>query len=135
MMTAQRLPIPGSDDGQWGNILNDFLSQAHNADGSLSSSAVTAAGAYTKPGGGVPTGDIADGAVTQAKLASSVQATLASVAPTPSDGGTWSASRSYAAGSIVSYGGARYIAPAAVSTNAFFDNSKWILLGSVPDTF
>lgn len=30
-----RLPIPGSDDGQWGTILNDFLTQTHNADGSL----------------------------------------------------------------------------------------------------
>jgi len=30
-----RLPIPGSDDGSWGDILNDFLSQAHNSDGSL----------------------------------------------------------------------------------------------------
>jgi hypothetical protein len=32
---ATRLPTPGADDGQWGNILNDFLSQAHNPDGSL----------------------------------------------------------------------------------------------------
>lgn len=32
---ATRLPRPGSDDGTWGTILNDFLSQAHNADGSL----------------------------------------------------------------------------------------------------
>lgn len=30
-----RLPSPGSDDGQWGTILNDFLSVEHNADGSL----------------------------------------------------------------------------------------------------
>lgn len=30
-----RLPQPGGDEGQWGQILNDFLSQAHNADGSL----------------------------------------------------------------------------------------------------
>jgi hypothetical protein len=30
-----RLPIPGSDDGTWGNILNDFLAQEHNADGTL----------------------------------------------------------------------------------------------------
>src|SRR5579859_3830704 len=30
-----RLPIPGSDDGTWGNILNDFLDVEHNADGSL----------------------------------------------------------------------------------------------------
>lgn len=30
-----RLPTPGSDDGTWGDILNDFLKQAHNTDGSL----------------------------------------------------------------------------------------------------
>jgi hypothetical protein len=28
-----RLPIPGEDDGQWGQILNEFLSIEHNADG------------------------------------------------------------------------------------------------------
>ncbi len=28
-----RLPIPGSDDGDWGDILNDFLSVEHNDDG------------------------------------------------------------------------------------------------------
>lgn len=30
-----RLPIPGSDQGEWGEILNDYLSVAHNEDGSL----------------------------------------------------------------------------------------------------
>ncbi len=30
-----RLPIPGSDDGAWGTILNDFLSVEHNTDGTL----------------------------------------------------------------------------------------------------
>lgn len=38
-----RLPIQGSDDGVWGDVLNDFLSQAHASDGTLQSSAVTAA--------------------------------------------------------------------------------------------
>ncbi|HEX9679580.1 MAG TPA: hypothetical protein VGA08_03100, partial [Candidatus Saccharimonadales bacterium] len=28
-----RLPTPGGDQGQWGDILNDFLSQQHSADG------------------------------------------------------------------------------------------------------
>ena len=28
-----RLPIPGSDDGTWGDILNEFLEVEHNADG------------------------------------------------------------------------------------------------------
>lgn len=30
-----RLPQPGSDDGQWGEILNDFLLQSHDASGDL----------------------------------------------------------------------------------------------------
>jgi len=30
-----RLPTPGGDAGNWGEILNEFLAQAHNADGSL----------------------------------------------------------------------------------------------------
>jgi hypothetical protein len=30
-----RLPDPGSDDGTWGTILNDFLTTEHNADGTL----------------------------------------------------------------------------------------------------
>lgn len=30
-----RLPEPGGDSGSWGAILNDFLRQSHNSDGSL----------------------------------------------------------------------------------------------------
>ncbi len=37
-MTTRRLPIPGQDDGTWGDILNDFLSVEHNADGTLKAS-------------------------------------------------------------------------------------------------
>jgi len=32
---SARLPVPGSDADQWGTILNDFLSVAHNADGTI----------------------------------------------------------------------------------------------------
>lgn len=45
-----RLPVPGSDDGTWGDILNDFLSQSHNPDGTLQA------------------GAILDGSITPAKL-------------------------------------------------------------------
>lgn len=38
-----RLPQPGSDQGTWGDILNDYLSQAHNTDGSLKNDIVTEA--------------------------------------------------------------------------------------------
>lgn len=30
-----RLPVPGSDDDVWGNLLNDFLMLTHNSDGTL----------------------------------------------------------------------------------------------------
>lgn len=40
-----RLPIPGGDEGAWGQVLNDFLSVSHNSDGTVTTSAVTAAGA------------------------------------------------------------------------------------------
>lgn len=35
-----RLPQPGGDTGTWGSVLNDFLSQSHNTDGTLKPTAV-----------------------------------------------------------------------------------------------
>jgi hypothetical protein len=37
---TQRLPLPGQDDGTWGDILNGFLEVSHNSDGTLSTAAV-----------------------------------------------------------------------------------------------
>ena len=37
-----RLPHPGKDQGQWGQILNDYLSQVHKPDGTLKDNSVTA---------------------------------------------------------------------------------------------
>lgn len=66
-----RLPVPGSDDGAWGAILNDYLAVEHYADGSLrraadiataksaAQAAQTAAqAAYAKPGAGIPKADL-----------------------------------------------------------------------------
>jgi hypothetical protein len=50
-----RLPIPGSDDDTWGNVLNDFLTQAHNTDGQLKADSVG-------------TAQIQDNAITSAQL-------------------------------------------------------------------
>ncbi|NCU31859.1 MAG: hypothetical protein EOM23_02735, partial [Candidatus Moranbacteria bacterium] len=36
-----RLPTPGEDNGNWGEILNDFLEQSHNDDGSLKETAIS----------------------------------------------------------------------------------------------
>lgn len=38
-----RLPIPGQDAGEWGQILNDYLSSAHNSDGSLKNNIISTA--------------------------------------------------------------------------------------------
>lgn len=43
-----RLPIPGEDDGSWGDILNDYLLASHEADGSLKQEAVSGATALAK---------------------------------------------------------------------------------------
>lgn len=59
-MTA-RLPNPGGDDGNWGDILNDFLLTSHNSDGTLQPGAVTAAGGVTLVNGHVPLTQLGSG--------------------------------------------------------------------------
>lgn len=58
-----RLPQPGGDAGNWGAILNDYLSQAHAADGSLRPDIVTAS-------------NIADGAIASSHLSGAIQSSL-----------------------------------------------------------
>ena len=62
-----RLPQPGGDDGTWGSVLNDYLSQAHKQDGTLKDGSVNAA---QLAAGAVTTNSIADNAITSAKLSS-----------------------------------------------------------------
>ena len=59
-----RLPSPGADQGQWGAILNEYLSVEHNADGSLKASG-SLAGKYTKPTTGIPESDLASAVQTK----------------------------------------------------------------------
>ena len=51
-----QLPTPGGDDGTWGGILNDYLSQSLNGDGTLKTSAVEASGAEQTANKGQPNG-------------------------------------------------------------------------------
>jgi len=68
-----RLPVPGKDEGSWGNILNDFLLQSHHEDGSLK---IDAASGAVIADNSVITTAVADGAITEAKLASAVAVKL-----------------------------------------------------------
>lgn len=67
-----RLPQPGGDSGNWGEILNDYLSQSHTSNGTLKpgsvdttqltttlqSSLQKADTAYQKPNNGIPLSDL-----------------------------------------------------------------------------
>jgi hypothetical protein len=76
-----RLPVPGSDDGTWGAILNDFLQGAHNADGTLKDTGVIAL-KYVKPGSGIPKNDLS--AAVQASLDNADAAVSGSAPPASS---------------------------------------------------
>jgi hypothetical protein len=60
-MHMARLPTPGGDDGTWGQVLNDFLAQAHASDGTIKSGAVSAT-------------SIQDATISEAKLDAALQA-------------------------------------------------------------
>ncbi|MGI8483558.1 MAG: SGNH/GDSL hydrolase family protein [Thermomicrobiales bacterium] len=101
-----RLPQPGGDAGNWGEILNDFLAVEHNGDGTLKPDGSLAT-KYTKPDTGIPSSDLdnatqttlddaqttktrADaieqpGWVTRDRLASDVVAELDSLTPGPGE--------------------------------------------------
>lgn len=78
---AARLPTPGSDDGTWGTVLNDYLGVVHNVDGTLKDSIVAEAKLSsavqtklntvggTPADGSITTAKLADGAVTNVKIA------------------------------------------------------------------
>jgi len=83
MNRMPRLPIPGSDEGTWGDIsdegtwgdiLNAYLQAAHNADGSLKNNTVSAS-------------KIQDATISEAKLDTALAAKVNSVAGDPTMGG------------------------------------------------
>lgn len=72
-----RLPVPGSDDGEWGNILNEYLQTSLNSDGTIKDNSVSAA-------------SITDSTIPKSKLTSAVQTSLdlADTATVPTGGTT-----------------------------------------------
>jgi len=68
-----RLPVPGSDKGTWGSILNDYLLQAHNADGTIKDDAVTAASIAPNA---VTSTSIAPNSISTTQLSSDIQTSL-----------------------------------------------------------
>lgn len=73
-----RLPITGADEGTWGSILNDYLRQTHNEDGTLKDDSV---GASQLQVNSVTGPAIAGGSVAESKLDANVQTKLNQTAP------------------------------------------------------
>ena len=65
-----RLPKPGGDTGNWGQILNDYLRQAHTDTGSLKTNSV---GSSQLQDNAVSADAIAPGAITTAALSQDIQ--------------------------------------------------------------
>jgi hypothetical protein len=59
-----RLPVPGSDDGSWGDVLNEFLEVAHEADGMPKDTGIIAE-KYVKPDTGIPELDLSSSVQTK----------------------------------------------------------------------
>jgi|GEM_PF-5347372 len=72
-----RLPIPGADSNVWGDVLNDFLAQSHNGDGSLKPSAVSNGGAAQKANN---LSDLASAATARTNLGLGSAATISATA-------------------------------------------------------
>ena len=73
-----RLPTPGGDSGNWGSILNDYLSQVHAPDGTLKSDSVTSDAIAPNA---IDSIAIADGSITETLLDTAVQTKLNQTAP------------------------------------------------------
>lgn len=63
-----RLPQPGGDEGEWGTILNEFLTVSHDTDGTVKADAVDASALQD---GSVAGTKLQDNSVTSAKLSAS----------------------------------------------------------------
>ena len=82
-----RLPQPGGDSGNWGQILNEFLTQTHKDDGTLKAGVVQASHIATDA---VTATQIADKVITESQLSDAVVTKLnrtGSSAPTGAAGG------------------------------------------------
>jgi hypothetical protein len=139
-----RLPVPGNDDGVWGNVLNDFLSIEHNADGTLKSSGSlnskadnsavvhnigneTVAGVKTFSNAPVvPSSSFPESAVTN--LTSDLGARL-------KYRGAWTASTAYAVNDLVTFSGSSYVVTTAFTSGSKFSLTNLSALASRPGVY
>lgn len=152
-----RLPVSGGDQGTWGDILNEYLSQVHRADGTLKDNSVTAStiapGAVTKTTIGL--GNVNNTADADKPVSTAQQAALAAkLATTDLDAQTaakindnasataealstayvprWKATTAYTVGDVViEPGGLTVKATIAHTSGTTYSGTNWTIVGSV----
>lgn len=139
-----RLPVQGGDDGVWGQVLNDFLSVEHNADGTLKTSGSLSAKADNTAvvhltgnetiGGTktfssapiVPSGAFPESAVTG--LASDLAARLRYQ-------GAWAPSTAYTTNDLVTFAGSSYVATTSFTSGTSFSLTNLASLANKAGTY
>jgi hypothetical protein len=78
-----RLPNPGGDDGNWGEVLNTYLSQSHKSNGTLKDGVVSSSAlasdsvtASKLASDAVTSSSVQDGSIGESQLSSAVQTKL-----------------------------------------------------------
>lgn len=140
-----RLPTPGSDEGTWGDILNDFLGAEHNADGTLKKASIINSaeqtankgqasgyapldGSATVPSSNLPDATASTKGVIQ--LTGDLSGTAASPTVLGINRGAWQANTAYKANDQVIQNGLLYSAISDFTSGASFSYSNWAQVGS-----
>lgn len=116
-----RLPTPGQDSDNWGNILNEYLSQAHAPDGNLKSGVVTSA-------------SLDDAAIDQSKLNTTNSPSNSQVLSYNNGSLTWTSPTASTVTSVVGQTGAvtgAHIAADAALTTVFAPKVSPTFTGTV----
>jgi hypothetical protein len=105
-----RLPTPGADENEWGDILNDYLSQAHNADGTIKSGAVSGS-------------QLQDGSVSASKLSIGGTAGTTKMVGYNGTGLSWTVPDPAVGGDLTGTASNAQLAANAVTTTAIQDGA------------
>lgn len=148
-----RLPQPGGDAGNWGEVLNSYLLESHTASGALKTGSV---GAAQLQDGSITAAALASGSITESQLDTNLQqkvnnnvkttgdqavagvktfSSLPVIPVTPSSA-SQAASKSYVDTTVVANGhSGRELAYAESSVQQNFTNTAWNIIPGLTITF